>query len=115
MSGGALRGLALAGALGALASASAAPMASAAPPFAPCAEGAGFECAPVAVPLDRTGHVPGTIALSVERRTASGSPLATSQTAVLALAGGPGQAADPLASDLAKAIAPAQGRRPGRA
>src|SRR5436190_1906321 len=111
MSGGALRGLAVAGALGALASAGALPAASAALAFAPCAEGGGFECAPVAVPLDRDGHVPGTISLSVERRTASGAPLATSQTAVLALAGGPGQAADPLASDLAKAIAPALGSR----
>jgi pimeloyl-ACP methyl ester carboxylesterase len=108
MSGRALRGLAVAVAFSALAGAGlAAAPASAALSFGPCPEGPGFECATVAVPLDRSGRVPGTIPLSVERRTASGSPLAASQTAVLALAGGPGQAADPLAGDLAKAIAPA--------
>src|SRR5436190_17394645 len=108
MSGRALRGLAVAVAFSALAGAGlAAAPASAALSFGPCPEGPGFECATVAVPLDRSGRVPGTIPLSGERRTASGSPLAASQTAVLALAGGPGQAADPLAGDLAKAIAPA--------
>jgi pimeloyl-ACP methyl ester carboxylesterase len=56
------------------------------------------------VPLDRGGTVPGTIALSVERAQ---SGLTPSASAVLALAGGPGQAADPLASFIAKAVAPA--------
>jgi pimeloyl-ACP methyl ester carboxylesterase len=48
--------------------------------------------------------VPGTIGLSVERLQASLTP---SSSAVLALAGGPGQAANPLAGFIAKAIAPA--------
>jgi pimeloyl-ACP methyl ester carboxylesterase len=48
--------------------------------------------------------VPGSITLSVERRAAGAAP---SDTAVVALAGGPGQAADPLASQLAGVIAPA--------
>jgi pimeloyl-ACP methyl ester carboxylesterase len=56
------------------------------------------------VPLDRAGTVPGTIALSVQRLQAGLTP---SSSAVLALAGGPGQAADPLAGFMAKAIAPA--------
>jgi pimeloyl-ACP methyl ester carboxylesterase len=56
------------------------------------------------VPLDRTGSVAGTISLSVERKLAGESP---SRTAVVALAGGPGQAADPLAPFIAEAIAPA--------
>ncbi len=48
--------------------------------------------------------MPGTIGLSVERLQASLTP---SSSAVLALAGGPGQAANPLAGFIAKAIAPA--------
>ncbi len=59
------------------------------------------------MPLDRAGTVPGTIGLSVERLQAGGAGGAPSKSAVLALAGGPGQAADPLAGFIAKAIAPA--------
>jgi pimeloyl-ACP methyl ester carboxylesterase len=62
-----------------------------------------FFCTTVTVPLDRGGAVPGTIGLSVERLQAG---LAPSSSAVLALAGGPGQAANPLAAFIAKAIAP---------
>jgi pimeloyl-ACP methyl ester carboxylesterase len=74
--------------------------------FAPCASNApaGFSCAAVPVPLDRRGQVPGTIALSVERKPAS--PI-QSKAAVLALAGGPGQAALGLGEFIAKALAPA--------
>ncbi|MFI4993551.1 MAG: alpha/beta fold hydrolase [Solirubrobacterales bacterium] len=74
--------------------------------FAPCATDApaGFSCAAVPVPLDRRGQVPGTIALSVERKSAS--PI-QSKAAVLALAGGPGQAALGLGEFIAKALAPA--------
>jgi pimeloyl-ACP methyl ester carboxylesterase len=75
--------------------------------FTPCAHEAGFACTTVTVPLDRAGTVPGTIGLSVERLQAGGAGGAPSQSAVLALAGGPGQAADPLAGFIAKAIAPA--------
>ncbi len=56
------------------------------------------------MPLDRAGHVPGTIALQLERRLAGATP---SRSAVVALAGGPGQAADGLGEFIAKAIAPA--------
>jgi pimeloyl-ACP methyl ester carboxylesterase len=72
--------------------------------FAPCAHEASFACTTVTVPLDRAGTVPGTIGLSVERLQAGFTP---SSSAVLALAGGPGQAADPLAGFVEKAIAPA--------
>jgi pimeloyl-ACP methyl ester carboxylesterase len=72
--------------------------------FAPCAQEPTFSCTTVPVPLDRSGATPGTIALSVERLQ---SGPAQSSSAVLALAGGPGQAADPLAGELAKGIAPA--------
>ena len=60
------------------------------------------------MPLARAGTAPGTISLSVERKLAGASP---THTAVLALAGGPGQAAIPLAEFIAQAIAPALGSR----
>jgi pimeloyl-ACP methyl ester carboxylesterase len=62
----------------------------------------------VPVPLDRSGGVPGTISLSVERKLAGFSP---SKDAVVGLAGGPGQAALGLGEFIAKAIAPALGGR----
>jgi pimeloyl-ACP methyl ester carboxylesterase len=82
---------------------SAAP-AGAAPVFSPCANEPTFACTTVPVPLARSGAVPGTISLSVQRLQAGPTQ---SASAVLALAGGPGQAANPLAGDLAKSIAPA--------
>jgi pimeloyl-ACP methyl ester carboxylesterase len=60
------------------------------------------------VPLDRIEAVPGTISLSIERRLAGATP---SRDAVVALAGGPGQAALPLSEFIAQAIAPALGSR----
>lgn len=56
------------------------------------------------VPLDRGGLAAGTIGLRVERRLAGLTP---SRSAVVALAGGPGQAALGLGEFVAKAIAPA--------
>ena len=76
--------------------------------FVTCPSESSFECGSLSVPLDRAGTVPGTISLSVERRLAGASP---SRDAVVALAGGPGQAAIPLASFIAQAIAPALGSR----
>jgi pimeloyl-ACP methyl ester carboxylesterase len=93
--------------LGALAALGASP-AGAALAFAPCQNVPGFSCAPLTVPLDRSGKTPGTIALTVERKSAS---VAGGQSAVIALAGGPGQAADPIGEDLARAIAPALSTR----
>jgi pimeloyl-ACP methyl ester carboxylesterase len=84
------------------------PFAEATLAFAPCVNSPGFACATATVPLDRSGAVPGTISLSVEQKTAGPIP---SQSAVVALAGGPGQAALPFASQLAKAIGPALGSR----
>lgn len=76
--------------------------------FTPCAKDTTFSCVSLAVPLDRTGALNGTIQLSVERRLAGATP---SKDAVIALAGGPGQAALPLADFIAQAIAPALGTR----
>jgi pimeloyl-ACP methyl ester carboxylesterase len=76
--------------------------------FRSCPSSPGFSCAAVPVPLDRSGAVPGTISLGVERRTAGSGQ---SRDAVVALAGGPGQAALPLAEYAARAMAPALGVR----
>ena len=69
-----------------------------------CAGATSFSCTTVAVPLDRQIPSSAAIGLSVARRQAGGGP---SSTAVIALAGGPGQAALPLAEFMVKAIAPA--------
>jgi pimeloyl-ACP methyl ester carboxylesterase len=72
--------------------------------FSPCASDPSFSCATLSVPLDRSGTVPGNVALSIERLQSGPSP---SHTAVLGLAGGPGQAATPLAGAMAEEMAPA--------
>jgi pimeloyl-ACP methyl ester carboxylesterase len=81
----------------------AAPAAHADIPFAPCTP-LGFQCAHLAVPLDRSGAVPGQLTLAIKRVPASSNP---DRAAVVGLAGGPGQAALPLATDFAKSLAPA--------
>jgi pimeloyl-ACP methyl ester carboxylesterase len=74
--------------------------ASASTPFRPCKGTPRVQCARVDVPLDRSGAIPGTISLNVERLAARD----TRQGAVFALAGGPGQAAAPLLLDFATSI-----------
>jgi pimeloyl-ACP methyl ester carboxylesterase len=62
---------------------------------APCPRD--VQCRTVTVPLDRSGNVPGTIALHVgivRTRRATGAP-------IVALAGGPGQASVPFTADFA--------------
>jgi pimeloyl-ACP methyl ester carboxylesterase len=76
--------------------------------FGGCASAPSFSCATLAVPLDRTGPLPGTVALSVERQLSAAQP---SRDAVVALAGGPGQAVLPLGEAMAKILAPALGSR----
>jgi pimeloyl-ACP methyl ester carboxylesterase len=84
-----------------------APAASAAIAYAPC-EPTGFQCGQLAVPLDRTGAVPGTLTLSIKRVVAGANP---NGTAVVALAGGPGQAALPSAVELASILGAALAQR----
>jgi pimeloyl-ACP methyl ester carboxylesterase len=72
--------------------------------FAPCSNASGNSCAKLQVPLDRSGTVPGTVSLSVERIQAAANP---SRSAVVALAGGPGQAAIPILGAAAKSVAAA--------
>jgi pimeloyl-ACP methyl ester carboxylesterase len=76
--------------------------------FGPCRSADGLSCAGLNVPLDRGGAVPGAVTLRIERLQAGPVP---SPSAVVALAGGPGQAAIPLAQSTAKVIAPALGTR----
>jgi pimeloyl-ACP methyl ester carboxylesterase len=54
---------------------------------AACGQTPGLECSTVVVPLDRTGRVPGTVALHVEYLPAEGPQRGT----LFLLAGGPGQ------------------------
>jgi len=71
----------------ALGAAVAAPGASGAGPFAPCAPN-GLECATITVPLDYSGATPGQLSLHVEELPAAGAP----RGVMFLLAGGPGQA-----------------------
>ncbi len=85
-----------------------APTAGAAIAFSPCAARPALQCGSLDVPLDRSGAVPGTVRLVAARRVAPSNP---TNTAVLGLAGGPGQAALPLISDFATLLAPALSTR----
>lgn len=72
--------------------------------YTPCADNQGFGCTTVVVPQDHSGLTPGALSLKLERLQAGAAP---SNEAVVALAGGPGQAALPLAGFLSKALGPA--------
>jgi pimeloyl-ACP methyl ester carboxylesterase len=68
----------------------------------------GYQCARVDVPLDRSGATPGTVGLAVSRVAAASNP---GKVAVVPLAGGPGQAALPLAQSFARFLTPALSTR----
>jgi pimeloyl-ACP methyl ester carboxylesterase len=109
--GGLVTVLVFAGALVSLALA--APALGAVPPtgFTPCKSASGFWCGTVKVPVDRSGvalPVTTTISLHVMWKPAR---VADSGGALFALAGGPGQAANPFAADFAASLAPALGTR----
>jgi pimeloyl-ACP methyl ester carboxylesterase len=90
----------------ALIAATAAAPAQAAVAWAPCPDEGfqAFECARLAVPLDRGGAGGGeTIELFARRLRAPSNP---TNTALVALAGGPGQPAAPVAAAFAVALAP---------
>ena len=88
----------LAGVVLALAAAATLPgAAGAALGTAPCGS-SGFLCGSLDVPLDHSGAQPGTVTLQYGVLPAGPTP---SQTAIVGLAGGPGQAALPLASSFA--------------
>jgi pimeloyl-ACP methyl ester carboxylesterase len=70
-------------------------------PFTTCTDAPSFGCGHLAVPLDPSGAVPGTINLAIRRQL---SQTGTASTAVIALAGGPGQEALPFAADAAQIV-----------
>jgi pimeloyl-ACP methyl ester carboxylesterase len=71
-------------------------------PFTPCADAPTFGCGHLTVPLDPSGAIPGDVTLAI-RRELSSTGAAT--TAVVALAGGPGQSALPFAQDDSQILA----------
>ncbi len=71
--------------------------------FAPCANSNEMACAHLTVPLSPTGAAAGTVSLAIRRRRA---PVGESRTAVIALAGGPGQAAIPFTETFAEVLGP---------
>jgi pimeloyl-ACP methyl ester carboxylesterase len=71
--------------------------------YLPCAKTNNFACAHLTVPLDPSGATPGTISLAIRRHRAA---VGEAHTAIVALAGGPGQAAIPFAEDFAETLGP---------
>jgi pimeloyl-ACP methyl ester carboxylesterase len=91
-------------AVGLAAFASGASAATSSIPFTTCADAPTFGCGHLTVPLDPSGAIPGTVALAIRRQLAA---TGAATTAVVALAGGPGQSALPFAEDDAQIVAPA--------
>jgi pimeloyl-ACP methyl ester carboxylesterase len=76
--------------------------------FSACPQSPAFQCATLPVALSRTGLAGGTIGLRIARLQSSGG---AARSAVIALAGGPGQPALPFASFFAQVMAPALSAR----
>jgi pimeloyl-ACP methyl ester carboxylesterase len=71
--------------------------------FSACKDSNNFACGHLAVPLDPGGGMPGTLKLAIRRHRA---PIAGPDTAIIALAGGPGQAALPLTESFLELLGP---------
>jgi pimeloyl-ACP methyl ester carboxylesterase len=71
--------------------------------FAPCGDSNDFACGHLTVPVDPSGATPGAITLAIRRHR---SPVGEAHSAVIALAGGPGQAALPFAEQFATVLGP---------
>ena len=95
------------GAAFALVLASAAP-AGAQIPFVACPKSNDFACAHLTVPLDPSGAQPGTLNLAIRRHRAA---VGEARSAVVALAGGPGQPALPFAEEFAELLGPVAATR----
>ena len=101
-----LRGLAAAAAAAALMTAGACAQSATAQAqiaWAPCGSSNEYACGHLTVPLDPSGATPGTIPLAMRRHRA---PVGEAREAIVALAGGPGQAAIPFAEDFARQLGP---------
>jgi pimeloyl-ACP methyl ester carboxylesterase len=71
--------------------------------FAPCGETNDFACGHLTVPLDPSGGQPGTITLAIRRHR---SVVGEAHSAIIALAGGPGQPALPFAEQFDELLGP---------
>jgi pimeloyl-ACP methyl ester carboxylesterase len=69
--------------------------------FVPCSGTNNFGCGHLTVPLDPSGVTPGAITLAIRRHLA---PIGDAKSAVIALAGGPGQAAIPFAEEFSELL-----------
>jgi pimeloyl-ACP methyl ester carboxylesterase len=76
--------------------------------YAPCAGNNDFACGHLTVPLDPTGASPGTITLAVRRHRAT---VGEAHSAIIALAGGPGQPALPLSELFSEVLGTAAATR----
>jgi len=71
--------------------------------FAPCGDSNDFACGHLTVALDPSASTPGTITLALRRHRA---PIGEAKSAIIALAGGPGQSALPFAEQFAEVLGP---------
>jgi len=71
--------------------------------FTPCGDSNDFACGHLTVPLDPTGATPGAITLAMRRHRA---PIGEARSAIITLAGGPGQPALPFAEQFAEVLGP---------
>jgi pimeloyl-ACP methyl ester carboxylesterase len=76
--------------------------------WAPCGDSNDYACGHLTVPLDPSGATPGTITLAMRRHRA---PVGEAREAIIALAGGPGQAAIPFSEQFAHLLGPIAARR----
>lgn len=88
--------------------AGAAPASAAPISWSACSDLAGFECGTLVVPLDRKNPSAGSVRLAASRVVATNNP---TRSAVVGLAGGPGQAALPLRETFATVLSSAIGTR----
>jgi pimeloyl-ACP methyl ester carboxylesterase len=71
--------------------------------YKPCGDDNNFACGHITVPLDPTGVTPGTLTLALRRHRAA---VGEAHSAIVALAGGPGQPAIPFAEEFAELLGP---------
>jgi len=71
--------------------------------FTTCGNSNDFACGHLTVPLDPSGTTPGTITLAIRRHRAT---VGEARSAIIALAGGPGQPALPFAEAFAELLGP---------
>ncbi|HST56888.1 MAG TPA: alpha/beta fold hydrolase [Solirubrobacteraceae bacterium] len=75
--------------------------------FAACGDSNDYACGHLTVPLDPSGQTAGAVTLAIRRhRAPAPSSAPAGNDAVIALAGGPGQAAIPLADTFAQVLGP---------